>query len=758
MSSETIRSRKVQELGFFSLLALAQALGEEFVTEPVALQVLTTGLHAIDGGDVVDPDKALVIGPIRVIPKELPNVSCISIDIELGPQHHGRRSRRRGGHGTAGASAATLADLVLAEFAAPGDGLVAYRNVAATNRLRRLGLHHKPVALAAPADSDVLAPGRCFVLVGGLGGVGSVFTDYLARELRARLVILQRSHVPPRAEWESIIDGGDEVRLARRLRHVIELEAYGAEVMLIEADVCDRFALDAAFEQATAAFGQVDAIINFAALMDDGLIQEKLPADTEAVLGPKVVGTKNLYALAEQYGVGSLVLFSSTSAIIGAAGQIDYAAANAFQDAFASSPRTEFGPRVVSINWGVWNNLGLSARAIGDILIKSSGAVPLDPDVYSPFFDAAQRREHSVEMSCSALPGDHWLFSEHRTTTNVPTMPGTGYLDLAISSRRALGFNGGVELRDVTFLQPLQVTLPEADSRLSFDFTSTDDGFDFAVQAAAGDEAAAPTVHVEGQMLALVESERAGIDLAGIRARCTGRHLPCRREAYESAQAGMMRFGPRWDLIREQHDGDGEALAQLVLADQFLGDLEQHDFHAAIADIATGFAMDLIEGYSGSDSLWVPLAYGRLRWFAPLESTVFSWVRCHRSSGRDAGMATFDVTIADASGRVLAEIDDFRIVELQAGSSFIGASTRAPRPSVRSSGTLTASERSLRRSIELGIRSDEGPELLRRILGSELHNVVVSPVELRLLIDGASETPRVDNDDADSLRSTRSRQ
>ena len=248
-----------------------------------------------------------------------------------------------------------------------------------------------------------------------------------------------------------------------------------------KADVCDRFALDEAFEQATAEFGPIEGIFNLAALMDDGLLHEKLPADAEAVLGPKVVGTKNLYALAEQFGVASLVLFSSTSAIIGAAGQIDYAAANAFQDALRVAPPTEFGPRVVSINWGVWNNLGLSARAIGDILIRAAGAVPLDPDMYSPFFDAANGREHGIEMSCSTLPGDHWLFSEHRTMTNVPTMPGTGYLDLAISSRRGLGFNGGVELRDVSFLQPLQARSPDAVSRLTFDFMQADDGFDFGV-------------------------------------------------------------------------------------------------------------------------------------------------------------------------------------------------------------------------------------------------------------------------------------
>jgi acyl transferase domain-containing protein/thioesterase domain-containing protein/acyl carrier protein len=740
--SEATRAQEIQERGFFSLLALAQALGDEIVTERVTVEVLTSGLHAIEEGDEIEPDKATVIGPIRVIPKELPNVSCKSIDVTIPTERHHRWARRPGSEDRkADSTASALADVVLSEARDDRSDLIAYRGDLVERRSRRLRLDYESVALSTASEPDPLVPDRCYVLVGGLGGVGSVFTEYFARELRAQLVILQRSPIPPRGEWEAIIARGDDRRLARRLQELIGLESQGAKVLVLQADVCDRFALDEAFEQATTQFGKIEGIINLAAHMNDGLLLEKLPADAEAVLGPKVLGTKNLYALAEQHGVPRLILFSSTSAIIGAAGQIDYAAANAFLDAFASRPPTGAGPRVISINWGVWNNLGLSARANDDILTKSAGAVPVDTDLFTGFFEAGQRTEMGVELSCSELPWDHWLFSEHRTTEDVRTMPGTGFLDLAISSRRSLGFEDGIELRDVSFVNPLQLASPEPTVRLTYDFVKVDDGFDFSVCSNVGDSADESIVHVEGRALPLGNAGSSTIDLEGIRARCTTDHRPYRSDAYEAAQAGLMDFGPRWQLIHEQYVGEREALAVLELDARFHADLFDHDFHAAIADIATGFAMDLIPDYGGSQELWVPLSYGCIRSVAPLGSCVSSWVRCHEGSDAASGNAAFDVTITDESGRVLVEVEDFRIVRLQEGSSFVKGSDRRGTQSAPSAGNLTKSERMLRRSIETGIRGEEGPELLTRILSSQRRNVVVSPVDLGLLIEGARETP-----------------
>ena len=76
------------------------------------------------------------------------------------------------------------------------------------------------------------------------------------------------------------------------------------------------------------------------------------------VLAPKVQGTLALEEALRGESLRCFVLFSSISSILAPAGQIDYAAANAFLDAFAQSRK---GP-VTVVNWGLWNDVGMGAR------------------------------------------------------------------------------------------------------------------------------------------------------------------------------------------------------------------------------------------------------------------------------------------------------------------------------------------------------------------------------------------------------------
>ncbi len=80
-----------------------------------------------------------------------------------------------------------------------------------------------------------------------------------------------------------------------------------------------------------------------------------------AVLQPKVIGTQLLW---DQFGPdlsGGFILMSSVSARLGEWGQSDYAAANAFMDAFALVHHTPTHP-VISLSWDGWDEVGMAAR------------------------------------------------------------------------------------------------------------------------------------------------------------------------------------------------------------------------------------------------------------------------------------------------------------------------------------------------------------------------------------------------------------
>ncbi len=149
-------------------------------------------------------------------------------------------------------------------------------------------------------------------------------------------------------------------------------------------------------------------------------------------------------------------------------------------------------------------------------------------------------------------------------------------------------------------------------------------------------------------------------------------------------------------------------------------------------DIATGFAMSLIGGYSANDGLWVPLGYGSVRVHAPLPKEIWSYARLSANSELDAGIATFDVTIADSKGRVLVDVERFTIMrsgadlarglrEDTAGTGKVAS--RQPRE-------MSPAQQRLAAQVEQGILPAEGAEALLRALTKGHSQIIVSSLDL----------------------------
>ena len=74
--------QETQERGFYSLLFLAQSLCRLDITHPIELSVVSNGLHEVTAAaERVCPAKATLLGPCKVIPQEIPNIICRSIDV-----------------------------------------------------------------------------------------------------------------------------------------------------------------------------------------------------------------------------------------------------------------------------------------------------------------------------------------------------------------------------------------------------------------------------------------------------------------------------------------------------------------------------------------------------------------------------------------------------------------------------------------------------------------------------------------------------
>ena len=243
-----------------------------------------------------------------------------------------------------------------------------------------------PVLVEAPYSDGALRldPGDLVVVTGGARGVTAMATEALAAQVRLNLVIIGRSPEPtPDPDW--IVGLTDETEIRRRIiahdfdgrtppprdlnrafgrrmanreagETIARLQAAGATVRYISADVRDEATLRSALDAARREWGPVRAAIHGAGVLEDRRIIDKTDEQLDRVLDTKVDGFRALVSAVGSDPLKYLVLFSSVSARMGNAGQADYAMANEVLNKLAGREQHRRPDcRVVAINWGPWD-------------------------------------------------------------------------------------------------------------------------------------------------------------------------------------------------------------------------------------------------------------------------------------------------------------------------------------------------------------------------------------------------------------------
>ncbi|MFN8500619.1 MAG: SDR family NAD(P)-dependent oxidoreductase [Kouleothrix sp.] len=327
--------------GFYSLLWLAQALDRHMAGAALELVAVSGGLHAVGADERPRAEQAPLLGALKVIPQEYPHLRCRNVDV-LPPN-----------------SPARLADQLLAELAAgAAEPVVAYRGA------HRWAQRFEPIRIDDDAEGRPLLRERgVYLITGGLGGLGLALAEELARAVRARLVLLGRTGLPERAAWDGWLasHAGDDPTSAS-IGRARAIEALGAEVLPLRADVTDPAQLHAAVAAAETRFGAIHGVIHAAGVPGGGMIQLKTRAAAERVLAPKLRGALAIEAAFRERSPDFIVLCSSLAAILGGVGQADYCAANGFLDALAQAAWQRGAP-IRSINWDRWRNTGMATIA-----------------------------------------------------------------------------------------------------------------------------------------------------------------------------------------------------------------------------------------------------------------------------------------------------------------------------------------------------------------------------------------------------------
>ncbi|MFI6321742.1 beta-ketoacyl synthase N-terminal-like domain-containing protein [Nonomuraea sp. NPDC050556] len=575
-----------QERGFFSLLLLTQALADA----EVRLDVLTEGTEDVLGGDLTRPEYATVAGVTRVAPLEIDGLTVTHVDVDPSTT-----------------DAALLAEL----RREPSESVVALR---AGRRWQR---GFSPVSAPAPG---ALREGGRYLVTGGLGGIGISLAEELGTRYKARLVLVGRTGLPPREEW----DRPGDSRTARAVSVIRRVEAAGGQVAMVTADVTDAAQLLAA----GAVYGGLDGIVHAAGLPGGGMIEVKDLDQARAVLAPKVAGTLALHEAFSGEELDFFVLCSSVTALTGGVGQVDYTAANAFQDAFARAHG------LVSLNWGAWLEVGMAAEARGE-----AAAEPIDHPIL-------RTRNGLLAKGLISAP-THWVLDEHRIG-GTPVLPATGQLECVRAAFAACvpspGDGYAVELSDVVFTEPLSVP-GSSEVVVAFDARG---GFEVSSDGRTRTAGSAAWVLAEP---ALPQDPAA----------LQGRMRPA--VPTEQGRVSTVAFGPHWREPSRMWSGDGEELAVIEAVEP-----EAWVLHPATLDVATSFSHALGRGS------YLPLSYGRLLVRSALPDRFLSHLR-HRSVGDE--IVAVDVTLLDEAGTVLVEIEEFTLRRVDPGALALGGAPAA---------------------------------------------------------------------------------
>jgi polyketide synthase PksN len=235
--------------------------------------------------------------------------------------------------------------------------------------------------------------GGVYLLTGGLGGLGRIFAREIAQQAAgARLVLTGR---------RALDEAGR--------RELQALQALGAQAEYRVLDVAEREALRALLREVQQVHGGLHGIVHGAGVLRDGLLAGKSAQALREVLAPKVAGLLNLDEVSRDIALECFICFSSISAARGNAGQSDYAAANAFMDAFAGYRNSLVAigrrqGRTLSVNWPLWRDGGMQVdAAVERAMTAATGLVAMSS---ARGVEALYRAWGSGADQVAVLPGE----------------------------------------------------------------------------------------------------------------------------------------------------------------------------------------------------------------------------------------------------------------------------------------------------------------------------------------------------------------
>ena len=302
----------VQKQGVLTCFRLIKALLQlGYGSQTLCWMVITRQTRTLHASETAHPAHASLLGLFGSLAKEYPHWSIQQIDLLTD-------------------ASLPLAEMLRLPADPQGHGWL-YRN---EHWYRQILV---PLDVSSFETREVYRRGGVYVVIGGAGGIGETWSEYLIRKYQAQMIWIGRRK----------IDTSIETKQER-------LAALGLRPHYITADASNRSALQQAYQDILRDFGHIHGVVHSAIVLLDQSLAHMDEERFQAALTAKVDVSVRLAQVFEHESLDFVLFFSSLNAFISNAGQSNYAAGCTFEDAFAARLGRDWHCRVKVMNWGYW--------------------------------------------------------------------------------------------------------------------------------------------------------------------------------------------------------------------------------------------------------------------------------------------------------------------------------------------------------------------------------------------------------------------
>lgn len=287
----------------------------------------------------ISPDSAGVSGFLGVLAKEIPNWNIHVLDVE---------------------NLDVIEDHRMMHLVMDNGTVAALRNGTWYQKI----MVNEKARLETIQNVDVYRKNGIYVVIGGAGDVGSLWTEHIVRNYHAQVIWIGRRKL--NQEIEEKID---------------QIGAYGPKPVYYTADVTDVSSLERAKKNILQEYGNIHGVIVATVADFDRGIQMMSEEEFKKIVEVKAMGCINTEMVFGNKTIDFILNFSSSSAIEMPLGQAGYTAGCCFADAYAHLISNKKDHISKTINWGFWGALGAGKKMPESIKsrIYMTGARPLEP-------------------------------------------------------------------------------------------------------------------------------------------------------------------------------------------------------------------------------------------------------------------------------------------------------------------------------------------------------------------------------------------